>query len=931
MASCGHQVDPLLELFRSQGHELKSEGKNFKTRCPFHQDDTPSLSIEPAKGLWHCFGCGVGGDGITFLEKTLGLDFGQAADQWRELSGEEPKYRSAPDRSRSPYLYKDHLTMNRFAAAQPSNGTHPAQPQKPNSAPVGLTSEDLALLRRLQDIYATDLATSEKGRAYLTERGITDPETIRAFGLGYVSGKSLPQLAPAQRERLQDLGILNSKGNEVFYNCIVCPLRDVEGNIITFWARSCPKGTSSGRRQQVEKGSRHRALPTQENAPFAAINWQAARGSRRVILVEGFLDALACYQAGLRNVIPLGAAHAKLGFAQFLHREGVEEVLLAMDPDEAGDDGAQALAEELEQRGIGSVRIRLDVDPADFFLQGGTATAFQATPTEILGQRSDDSEFILDSHGLIYRVRVLAERQHSKGTRDKLKVHILVTDGDQTHRDTLNLYTHKSRKTFANTVTSRFSAHPDLLSAGAAGVEKDLEAIIHGLEERERQKEETSNEDEPVILSPAEQAEAETYLKEPGLVRRLQDDMEALGYVGEEEAKLLVYLIATSRLLPRPLSGIIGSGSGAGKSFLAELAEQLTPPEDVILFSKLSPQALYYLPEDFLSGKLLILEERAGGEGADYAIRTLQSKDCLTQIVTLKDMETGQMAAKRFTVRGPIAYLETTTQSYLNQENTSRCFEIPLDESADQTLRIHQHQRRARSLWGLKRNISKDVIRRRHHNLQRVLQPVRVVIPYAEHLTFPAASVRTRRDHERFLSLIEAVAFLHQFQRVTRTASHKGREVNYIEATVEDYAIAYHLALRVLWVSLDELSRWSRELVESCRRQVEEGIAHNPELTANDFHWTRRQLRERLGWPDKRLRACVDELVSLEYFQTLDGSKGKAYLYRLNPNFSHSPKAIGLLTPDELEAKLSCASVGYPPQVGADGRRQDDGINAPDS
>ena len=890
MASCGQQADPLLELFRSRGHDLKREGNCYKTRCAFHQDDTPSLSIDPAKGLWHCFGCGIGGDGITFLEKTLGLNFGQAADLWRELSGEEPKYRSDPDRSPSPYLYKDHLTMNRFAAAQPSNGTHPAQPHLTSA---GLTSEDLALFRRLQDIYAKDLASSEKGRAYLKERGITDPETIRAFGLGYVSGKSLPQLAPAQRDRLQELGILNSKGNEAFYNCIICPLHDVEGNIITFWARCCTR--------QVEKGSRHRCLPTQENAPFAAINWQAARGSRRVILVEGFLDALACYQAGLRNVIPLGAAHGKMGFAQFLHREGVEEVLLAMDPDEAGDEGAQALAEELEQRGIGSVRIRLDVDPADFFLQGGTATAFQATPTEILGQRSDDSEFILDSHNLIYRVRVLAGRQ----AEGKLKVQVLVTDGDRTHRDTLNLYTHKSLKTFANACASKFTLDSD-------DVEKDLEAIIHGLEERERQKEEATDENEPVILSPAEQAEAETYLKEPGLVRRLQDDMEALGYVGEEEAKLLVYLIATSRLLPRPLSGIIGSGSGAGKSFLAELAEQLTPPEDVILFSKLSPQALYYLPEDFLSGKLLILEERAGGEGADYAIRTLQSKDCLTQIVTLKDMETGQMAAKRFTVRGPIAYLETTTQSYLNQENTSRCFEIPLDESADQTLRIHQHQRRARSLWGLKRNISKDVIRRRHHNLQRVLQPVRVVIPYAEHLTFPAASVRTRRDHERFLSLIEAVAFLHQFQRVTRTASHKGKEVKYIEASVEDYAIAYQLALRVLWVSLDELSRWARELVESCRRQVEDGRVHHPELTADDFHWTRRQLRERLGWPDKRLRACLDELVSLEYMQVLDGSKGKTFVYRLNPNFSHSPKAIGLLTPDELEAKLSCGRQDNP-------------------
>jgi hypothetical protein len=153
---------------------------------------------------------------------------------------------------------------------------------------------------------------------------------------------------------------------------------------------------------------------------------------------------------------------------------------------------------------------------------------------------------------------------------------------------------------------------------------------------------------------------------------------------------------------------------------------------------------------------------------------------------------------------------------------------------------------------------------------------------------------------------------------VTRTTSHKGKEVKYIEATVEDYAVAYQLALRVLWVSLDELSRWARELVESCRRQVEEGIALSPtcpaqQLTANDFHWTRRQLREHLGWPDKRLRACLDELVSLEYLQILDGNKGKAFVYRLNPNFSHSPKALGLLTPEQLDAKLKSLNP-KPPQ-----------------
>ena len=844
--------------------------------------------MEPEKGLWHCFGCGEGGDGITFLQKSLGLEFGEAADHWRSCGG-QVKY--SPDRVRVEASEK---SVDR---SEPD--------RRSGSTPAELTSEDLALFRRLQDIYAGALATDTGAREYLKKRGITDAETIRAFGLGFVSGKSLPQLSSAQRSRLQDLGILNSKGNESLYNCIVCPLYNREGQVVDFWGRRI-----------LESENPHRSLPRNSHSTQAAIHFQAARGSEELVLVEGFLDALACYQAGIRNVLPVGSALPKSEMVKLLYREGVRRVVLALDPDTAGDEGAMRWSEELEKRGIGSVRVRLDFDPCDYFLQGGTATGFRASINrgEPLGREADDSEYLLDSHNLLYRVRSCGPSGRANG--EKLKAKILVTAGEQAHRDVINLYTHKTRKTFANACCSRLRDFVPNLTP--SDIEADLETIIEGLEERRRLKDETESSDEPVILSPEEQEEALKYLSEPGLVSRLQDDMEALGYVGEEEAKLLVYLIATSRKLPRPLSGIIGSGSGAGKSFLAELAEQLTPPEEVVLFSKLSPQALYYLPEDYLRGKLLVLEERAGGEGADYAIRTLQSKDCLTQIVTLKDLETGQMAAKRFTVRGPIAYLETTTQSYLNQENTSRCFEIPLDESAAQTRKIHEHQRRARSLAGLRRVISKDIIKTRHHNAQRLLEPVRVVIPYAEKLTFPARYLRTRRDHERFLSLIEAVAFLHQFQRVLRTANHQGREVKYIEATVEDYAVAYKLALRVLWVSLDELSRWGRELIDHMRDHAQKTVEEarltatpNPKVESKrpgpvltDVHWTRRRLREVLGWPDKRLRACLDELVSLEYLQTLDGSKGKAFIYRLNPDFSHSPKALGLLTPEQLRRAL---------------------------
>jgi hypothetical protein len=633
---------------------------------------------------------------------------------------------------------------------------------------------------------------------------------------------------------------------------------------------------------------------------------QAAKSAAcgELILVEGFLDALACYQAGIRNVMAIGGAkHVDPALIDLLANKQVKEVLLALDPDDAGDEGSRLWAQELERKGIGSRRVRLDADPNEFFRTGGTAEAFRerAARAEHLGRQADEAEHLYHSEAVLYRVRSLGP---AKG--GKLRVHLLACFSNgaaqQAHRDTLDLYSHKARKIFSNRLFEKLQAAGH--ETAAERVEQDLETIIERLERRTNECEKTKVERESPAMSPGERESAEEFLTEPELVERLLADMETLGYVGEEEAKLLVYLIATSRKLPRPLSGIIGSGAGAGKSFLAELAEQLTPPEDVELYSKLSPQALYYLPEDYLCRKLLILEERQGGEGSDYAIRTLQSKDKLTQAVVIKDPISGAMATKRYEVTGPIAYLETTTASYLNPENTSRCFEIPLDESAEQTRRIHEHQRRARSHQGLDRVVGREALRRKHHNAQRLLESVRVVIPYAEELTFPDRYLRTRRDHERFLSLIEAVAFLHQFQRPRREVMAQGQRVTYIEAAPEDYGHAYRLALKVLWVSLDELSRWGRELVDIMRAQAQEVISESG-CTANDITWTRRQLRESLNWPDRRLRDCLDELVSLEHLQTVGGSKGKTFIYALNPDFGPSKRALGLLTPDQLRAKLT--------------------------
>jgi len=371
--------------------------------------------------------------------------------------------------------------------------------------------------------------------------------------------------------------------------------------------------------------------------------------------------------------------------------------------------------------------------------------------------------------------------------------------------------------------------------------------------------------------------------------------METLGYVGEEQAKLLVYLIGISRKLPKPLSGIIISQSGVGKSSLTEIVELLTPPEEVLLFTRITSQALIYMVDNMLKGKVLIVEERVGAEAAEYSIRVLQSRHKLTQAAPVKDPLTGLFATKIFTVEGPVAYLETTTDPKINHENATRCFEINLDESEAQTARIQDFQRALRLPKKRNRHVVADEVAKRHHQAQRLLESVLVFIPYAEQLTFSSKKLRTRRDNERFLCLIEAVAFLHQFQR-ERGSTEDGTP--YILANLDDYRVAYELAKDLLASTLHELSRGARDVWVSIRDWVlSEGLEDFRSLV-----FTRREVRQAIGVEDHQLRASMQELTDMEYLEVVSGTNGKTFYYRLLVA-TDEDAPTPLTSPEELAKK----------------------------
>ncbi len=494
------------------------------------------------------------------------------------------------------------------------------------------------------------------------------------------------------------------------------------------------------------------------------------------------------------------------------------------------------------------------------------------------------------------------------GTVENLRVNVRVEAGSngsgRLHVETLDLYSPRSRKVFAARAAKIFEAPVE-------AIEDDLSELLVSVDRVQRDTAMAARAEataEPIAkMTDAERREAMALLKVPELMDRIARDMDAVGYVGEAVNKKLGYLIAVSRKLPDPLSAILISQSGAGKSGLAGVLERLVPPEEMVFWSRLTPQALYYVEKDFLKRKLVVIEEREGSDAADYSIRALQSKHKLVQAVPLKDPATGAIRTCTLEVEGPAAFLETTTRLHINPENASRCFELYLDETPAQTERVHDAQRALKTAEGLTKRQRTRAVELLHQNAQRLLEPVPVVIPYAPLLTFPATWLRTRRDHLRLLNLIEAVAFLHQMQRPRRRLP-SGSE--YIEAKVEDYAIAYELAASVLGFGFDELRKPARDLLAVIELKLSE-VADARAVKVGSVSFSRRDVRQWAGLPNHQVKLAMRELEDLEYLEVQRATRGSRYMYRLvvDAQKGRTPMT-GLLTPVELFNRIEEAEIG---------------------
>ena len=314
---------------------------------------------------------------------------------------------------------------------------------------------------------------------------------------------------------------------------------------------------------------------------------------------------------------------------------------------------------------------------------------------------------------------------------------------------------------------------------------------------------------------------------------------------------------------------------------------------------------MYYYGKDELKHKFIVIGEKEGSEGSDYPLRELITKKSITKAIPMKDPVSGQIKTVSIKVEGPISFVETTTSGEINPENLNRCFVIGIDESEDQTRLIHELQRRNYTLQGFIEKREMDKIVNKHIYAQRLLKKVWVFSPYAELLTFPSSKLKTRRDNDKFLRLINVICFHHQYQRKTKKLKlENGEPVEYIECTPEDYKIAYELLSDgVLDNTLDDLPRPARKLLELIKKYLSEK-SNRDNIQVEKIIFERRDIREYTSWSFAQIRNNFKILKDYEYIQLIKVNNGLANQYRLSCNYSDVDFLLTILTPEELEKRI---------------------------
>ncbi len=359
---------------------LKKQGSNFFGLCPFHNEKSPSFSVSPAKQIYYCFGCGAGGNVITFVMEYENYTFSEAIKMLADRAGVK-----LPEELNSPEIRKRESRRAKL----------------------------LEIAKEAAKFYYYQLrsANGKPGMEYLESRELTE-KTRDSFGLGYSPTNSNALITYLKKMGYEDeliiaAGIANYNEkygmSDKLWNRVVFPIQDTNHRVIGFGGRVIgdgkPKYLNSPGTEIFDKGRN-----------LYGLNFARTSRKKEFILCEGYMDVIALHQADFTQAVAsLGTAFTS-GQANLLHRY-TEEVLLIYDSDDAGVKAALRAIPILKEAGLVAriVNLKPYKDPDEFIKRLGK---------EEFQKRLDEAE-----NSFYYEVRIMQEGYSMDDPESKTRFH----------------------------------------------------------------------------------------------------------------------------------------------------------------------------------------------------------------------------------------------------------------------------------------------------------------------------------------------------------------------------------------------------------------------------------------------------------------------------------------------------------------------------
>ncbi len=335
------QTNDIVDIISQYVH-LKRSGRNFFGLCPFHNEKSPSFSVSPDKQIFHCFGCGVGGNVFTFVTKMEGINFIEAVQMLAERSNIQLPTLEGKGDSAKELLKSKVYKVNEFAA----NYYH-------------------------QNLYKPE---SKIAQEYIKKRKLTN-ETLKSFQIGF-SGKFDELYQELKKQGFEEPEMIESglvnrsdKGQYIdrYRNRLMFPICDIRGRVIAFGGRvldnTKPKYINSPENIVYSKGRN-----------LFGLNVAKKGDMKQILIVEGYMDVISLHQRGITNVVaPLGTALTQQ--QGWLLRKSAEKIILSFDSDEAGLTAKIRALDILQDMGCDIRILQMEgaKDPDEYIIQYGNA------------------------------------------------------------------------------------------------------------------------------------------------------------------------------------------------------------------------------------------------------------------------------------------------------------------------------------------------------------------------------------------------------------------------------------------------------------------------------------------------------------------------------------------------------------------------------